>query len=134
MVILAFFADGFGRDGKGRLKSIFWRFQTTLYIAPHHRGIFNNRKAPLTKGAFLCASSSTPSIPNRLNFQNLSSFVFSKTILTLLVALKPLISLSLHPSVFQRLEMTQTNTVVCLSAKSSAKRCPNEKHQHQKSA
>ena len=28
-------------------------FQTTLYIAPHHRGIFNNRKAPLTKGAFL---------------------------------------------------------------------------------
>ena len=28
-------------------------FQTALYIALHHRGIFNNRKAPLTKGAFL---------------------------------------------------------------------------------
>ena len=30
LVILAFFADGFGRDGKGHLKSIFLCFQTTF--------------------------------------------------------------------------------------------------------
>ncbi|MFC5921125.1 hypothetical protein ACFPVS_10410, partial [Neisseria weixii] len=34
--------------------------QETLYIAPHERGIFNQRKAPLTKGLYSCASYSTP--------------------------------------------------------------------------